>query len=942
MYSIYADDICIYDDVSTLKEYKVSSPVLELEDSAAGSLSFKLPVTNIGYYYVQRLTTDIVVKKDNVEIWAGRVISEDKDFWKNRSLYCEGELAFLNDTTQPQAEYHNMTVRGFLTTLISIHNAKVPENRRFTVGVVTVTDSNDSLYRYTNYEKTIECINDKLVNRLGGHIRVRKQNGIRYIDYLADYPNTNSQVIEFGKNLIDLTQKWDLTEFATVILPLGARLDESPIEALDAYLTVESVNGGSKYVQSDEAVSQYGWIEKVVNWDDVTTASTLLSKARAYLSDIQFDNMEIELSAMDLHYMNVNYEDIKLLDNVRAVSWAHGMDRYFPVTKLKIPLDSPEKTHFKLGDTVRTSLTSINNATNTKILQAIENLPTKQVILDEAKANATAIMNLATNGYITITQDANGSNELYISNTRDYTKATKFWKWNMNGLGYSGDGGQTYDVAITMDGAIVADYITSGTMSADRIRGGVIESTNYVAGTSGMRISLVNGTITTKNFSLSSTGVITATNVNLTGSIKTDVNSGYYTHLENGAMKVYLDSKLCGYIMPVTGSATQFAILGSANYGGVAIGASYSGDTINTYYRMNIQGAYTDDGCRHHFIGTVKFDDNIKSDMQFDDHLGLKFNSKIAIRYATSDDGVARDGLWIGSSNMSTILNGNRVYVYSALRLYNSLDFFSSSGNAYQTAMYWDYSNRAFNVGNTAEGLVLNAGGSKGYNGIRFNGRVRSDIDFQNGNGISLGGDIAFRWATASGQGVARDGLWIGMSNYRTCIVGNHIHMDGIVENHNYLDLENGYGIRCNGYIAFRWNTSSLYCGIDTSPLRLVGSNIYANGSPVSTSSDSRKKNSITDLSNKYLELIKAIRPVSFKYNEDISLSGRTHTGFIAQEVKNAMDAVGLTTGEFAAFVDLNGDGEEYALRYEEFISPLLMYVQHLENRIKILEERAS
>ena len=90
-------------------------------------------------------------------------------------------------------------------------------------------------------------------------MRVRKVDGVRYLDYLAEYPDTCSQVIQFGSNMIDFTKQWDSTEFATVIVPLGNRLDDSPIEALDAYLTVESVNNGSMYVKSDEAFAAYGW-----------------------------------------------------------------------------------------------------------------------------------------------------------------------------------------------------------------------------------------------------------------------------------------------------------------------------------------------------------------------------------------------------------------------------------------------------------------------------------------------------------------------------------------------------------------------------------------------------------------------------------------------------------------------------------------------------------
>lgn len=201
----------------------------------------------------------------------------------------------------------------------------------------------------------------------------------------------------------------------------------------------------------------------------------LLEKAKAYLRDLQFDNMELELSALDLHYLDVSIEAVKLLDEIRVISRPHGLDRMFPVTKLEIPLDNPDQTQFKLGTTVKTSLSSVNNQTSAAILQKIDDLPKAHSILKEAKENATHIMNMATTGYITITKDDYGSETLYISNIRDYTKADKLWKWNMNGLGYSNDGGKTFGLAITMDGSIVADYITTGVLNANVIRAGVLK-----------------------------------------------------------------------------------------------------------------------------------------------------------------------------------------------------------------------------------------------------------------------------------------------------------------------------------------------------------------------------------------------------------------------------------------------------------------------------------
>lgn len=511
MYSIYADGICIYNDVFSLDDMKVVNPKLTMEDSAAGSLELTLPHTNKAYSTIVRMVTDISVKKHGEEIWSGRVLSESKDFWNNRVLYCEGELAFFNDSVQPPAEYAGKSIREYLEQLIAVHNSQVGANRHFAIGAVTVVDENFPTY-YTNYEKTMALIN-ALVETYGGHIRIRKVDGIRYVDYLKEFPDTCSQVIQFGSNLIDFVRNWDSAEYATAIVPLGNRLDESPIEALDAYLTVESVNDGSLYVQSDEAVQNYGWIVKTVNWDDVSDPEVLLEKAKEYLADLQFDNLELELSALDLHYLDVNTEAVKLLDEIRVISRPHGLDRMFPVTKLEIPLDHPENTQFKMGDTVQVSLTSVSNQTNSEVLEKIDGLPKAHSILKEAKENATEIMNMATTGYITITRDEHGSDTLYISNVRDYTKADKLWKWNMNGLGYSNDGGKTFGLAITMDGSIVADYVNTGILNADVIRAGVLRDTagNFILDMASGKLTMKKGSINIgDNFIVDEQGNLTA------------------------------------------------------------------------------------------------------------------------------------------------------------------------------------------------------------------------------------------------------------------------------------------------------------------------------------------------------------------------------------------------------------------------------------------------
>lgn len=477
MYSVYANNVCIYNDMYVDEGHRLFNPKLKKSDNSAGSFTAILPPSNAGYEIVKHISTKIIIKRDGKEIWEGRVISEKKDFWNQRSITCEGELAYLNDTIQPPNEYHDITVRQFLEIMIGIHNAKAGADKQFKIGVVTVTDSDsdeeDSIFRYTNYESTLSCISEKLVSKLKGHLRIRKENGVRYLDYLKDYPNTNQQVLRFGKNLLDFTKNWDLADLHTVVVPKGKSLEESPIEALTAYLTVESVNNGSIYVASEEAVKEYGWIEGVVEWGDVEVADNLLKKAKRYLEDYQFDKMVLELNAMDMHYLTKNDVAIELLDEIRCVSKPHGMDRYFPVTEVEISLNQPEKAIYKLGADESKTLSASTNSANSEILQQMKTLPTKQIILRQAKENATEMIHTATHGYVVMNYDDNGAYEILIMDTNDIKTAKKVWRWNMGGFGYSKNGyAGPYEVAMTMDGSIVANFITTGTMFANRIKGG--------------------------------------------------------------------------------------------------------------------------------------------------------------------------------------------------------------------------------------------------------------------------------------------------------------------------------------------------------------------------------------------------------------------------------------------------------------------------------------
>lgn len=410
MYSIYADNLLIYSDVTPAEEVKVIDPKLTLADSAAGSLTMTLPTCNVGYSdsVIQRLTTDIIVKCDDEEIWRGRVIQEEYDFWKNRKLVCEGELAFLVDTIQPPHKYDgNTTISSFIGSLLTIHNQNAPANRQFLKGMVTVNDGDqleddDKIYRFTNYETTLQCLNEKLVDKLGGHLRVRHVGNNRYLDYIRDEDiPTNSQVIRFGENLMDFVKSFDVTEYATVVVPRGERLNDEDVlpvdgavDGLETYLTVKRLGAkyevteevsqlwhanASLYVENPNAVAAYGRIIAVVDFQNVTVADNLYKKAVKYLRDEQFNKMVLEIKAVDLHYLMNSTARIKMLDKLQCVSTPHGMNHMFPISKMEISLDRPEDSIYTLGTDIPMSLTQASTKTNDSVLAKIEEIPRKVI-----------------------------------------------------------------------------------------------------------------------------------------------------------------------------------------------------------------------------------------------------------------------------------------------------------------------------------------------------------------------------------------------------------------------------------------------------------------------------------------------------------------------------------------------------------------------------------
>lgn len=464
-------------------ELKIYNDTVVTEDNSPGSFEFTMSYDHPYLDKVVGLSSDIRVYDGDEEIFRGRPIDDGEDLYRARTFKCEGELAFLYDSIQPRRELHNVTVLQFFTLMLEEHNSQVinkgPIDKTFEVGTVTVLDSNDSLYRYTNRETTLDDIGDKLINRLGGHLKIRKSNGKRYLDYLAEIETVSDQPIQLGENLLDYAKDTDYTQIATACIPLGALQEETEIAALDAYLTIATVNNGSDTIQINNAVQNYGFICKVLHFDDITVPANLKAAGQNWLQDGQYEQMTLNLTAVDLHTLGYDLQPIRINSQIRVISTPHGMNRYFEVSKRTYHLTHPESDTVTFGksETKKSYTSSSHNKVSAVQNHAEQIRQNIDAVIDDERANVSNILNQATHGYVVLDPNS-GPERILIMNANTVSAARKMWKWDMNGLGYSSNGiNGPWGVAITMNGAISADYITTGTLTASIIKAGILRDT---------------------------------------------------------------------------------------------------------------------------------------------------------------------------------------------------------------------------------------------------------------------------------------------------------------------------------------------------------------------------------------------------------------------------------------------------------------------------------
>lgn len=151
-----------------------------------------------------------------------------------------------------------------------------------------------------------------------------------------------------------------------------------------------------------------------------------------------------------------------------------------------------------------------------QITEKLESMDSTETILQIAKDNATALIKGGMkNSYVIVRE-----NEIVIGDTKDINTMTKVWRWNNGGLGFSSTGyyGE-FGTAITNDGKIVADFITTGVLNAALIKTGLLQSSNGVT-TLNMLTGLLTNIVNGYGVELDRGGITFTTNGEMVGGIR--------------------------------------------------------------------------------------------------------------------------------------------------------------------------------------------------------------------------------------------------------------------------------------------------------------------------------------------------------------------------------------------------------------------------------------
>lgn len=394
--------------------------------------------------------------------------------------------------------------------------------------------------------------------------------------------------IEYGKNLKDLKQEANIADCYTHLMPYARySQDGEGDEKIEVYVylsekvlplnNAENIGHSKAYIM--DFTDRFGEGEAV-------TEEALRAKATAYAAaaELGVPKVNITVSFIQLwqteEYKNIApLERVMMCDTVAVRFSKLGVTARAKVIKTTYNTLEEKYDSVELGDAKSSFADTVN-----KQQAAIEEIKTSvqkgqaaaTEQLKKAIANATSLITGHSGGYVVL-NPAEKPQEILILDAPTLEEAVNVWRWNSGGLGYSSTGyNGEYALAMTMDGAIVADFINAGILNGALLQADSVQASS---------ISQEYKTAVTNEIGVATSSVeqaFIAADEHLLSVIK-GIETVFYGDIETlettiSTLEQKIDSLTLSYTTKTTGGINN--IRNSSGLNGVSDDWSYTGSVV--------------------------------------------------------------------------------------------------------------------------------------------------------------------------------------------------------------------------------------------------------------------------------------------------------------------------------------------------------------------------
>ena len=445
----------------------ISNPVVSEEINGIYQLEFSIPIKDSDYIEMENIVVAPTPTNDDQAFRISHIR-------KSNGIYHVTCYHIFYDLNHNLIEDINIVNLGASAALEKIDKGCVNTHPFKIYTDISNKVASSRIVRYNPVRAMLGSDDNSFVNRWGGEIERNNFN----ITFRKRLGIDSSVQIRYKKNLIGYEADIDYTQITTKIMPKAA----DGVLLPEIYITSPKVN---QYHNTKIKVIEYSDIKiRDVGSSDTEgmtkeeAYTEMRRRAWAEFSDNHIDEprANYKVSFIDLEKTK-EYKHIKKLENINigdTLKVIHPDEKVSITARMisyKYDPVSMKYIEVELGNISEsfTSITSelrrINDKIDTEVMSAV----------DDSKQLATKLLKEGFGGHVKIMPD-----KILIMDTDNENTAKKIWMWNKNGLGFSNTGiNGPYGLAMTKDGSIVADYITSGKLNANVIKAGQIVGKNF-------------------------------------------------------------------------------------------------------------------------------------------------------------------------------------------------------------------------------------------------------------------------------------------------------------------------------------------------------------------------------------------------------------------------------------------------------------------------------